>query len=193
MLAGYDDSDGWRALFGPDDEVADPCDLYVRQSQWQRVVQGIETHLTDRQRFVLAKRFGMADDDREEHVREDIGRMMNLSRERVRGIETEALTRLRDRSDAEAWDASLYAEHSTFEELVGWYAADFTEAYFCGIFRGSEVWVAQAEEGDYVCVWGHYRWFYFETRPWLFVQGDSLWALRFHPDTQTFRSELVTS
>ena len=51
-------------------------------------------HLTDRERFIIINRFGLNGDD--EQTLEQIGKEMNLSRERVRQLEKEAKIKLRD-------------------------------------------------------------------------------------------------
>ena len=55
-----------------------------------------DSQLTERQRFVLTRRYGL--EDGEFRTLSEVGKEMNLSRERVRQIEREALTRLRENS-----------------------------------------------------------------------------------------------
>ena len=54
--------------------------------------------LTERQRFVLTRRYGL--EAGEFRTLSEVGKEMNLSRERVRRIEFEALERLREGSKA---------------------------------------------------------------------------------------------
>ena len=54
--------------------------------------------LTPREEEVLAKRFGLADGT--EHTLEEVGRIHNVTRERIRQIESKALRKLRHPSRA---------------------------------------------------------------------------------------------
>jgi RNA polymerase sigma factor (sigma-70 family) len=59
-----------------------------------KIVHKALIHLTDRERFIIINRFGLNGDD--ERTLEEIGRDMNLSRERVRQLEKEAKIKLRE-------------------------------------------------------------------------------------------------
>ena len=53
----------------------------------------INARLTDKEKFVILNRFGFADG--ETHTLEDIGKMMGVTRERVRQIESKTIRKLR--------------------------------------------------------------------------------------------------
>ena len=53
--------------------------------------------LTERHRYVLTRRYGL--EDNQFRTLSQVGKGMNLSRERVRQIEREALTRLREQAN----------------------------------------------------------------------------------------------
>ena len=80
--------------FLEDDEAIDPEDEAIRVQELSRLRVALSEVLTDRHRHVLARRYGLEDD----HFRtlSEVGEGLNLSRERVRQIEREALGRLKD-------------------------------------------------------------------------------------------------
>jgi len=80
-----------------DDEVAMPVEMAVLGQELARMRAAMSVLLTDRQQFVLTRRYGLHDG--EFRTLSSIGREMNLSRERIRQIEREALLRLRYQSD----------------------------------------------------------------------------------------------
>ncbi|MOA60302.1 RNA polymerase sigma factor SigA [compost metagenome] len=53
----------------------------------------LETHLTERERYVVRRRFGL--DGGQQRTLEGIGHDMGVTRERVRQIEAKALNKLR--------------------------------------------------------------------------------------------------
>ena len=80
---------GWRALYGEDDEDAsDPHELYLRELNIQ-LVRGAMDQLRERHTYVVERRFGFG--KLEEQTLKEIGLGMSLSIERVRLIEHEAL------------------------------------------------------------------------------------------------------
>ncbi len=80
--------------FLADETIADPDLEVIRQQELALMREGIEVVLNDRHRFVLERRFGLRDDTF--RTLSQVGKGMDLSRERVRQIEREALGKLRD-------------------------------------------------------------------------------------------------
>ena len=75
-----------------DDPGRDPCEALQTELVGQRIAAWL-SHLTDRQREVLVRRFGLL--GHESSTLEEVGREIGLTRERVRQIQVEALKRLR--------------------------------------------------------------------------------------------------
>jgi len=78
------------------DAVAPDGDA-INSQELLRMHQAFDMVLTDRQRFVLTRRYGL--EDGEFRTLSEVGKEMGLSRERVRQIEREALIRLREQSN----------------------------------------------------------------------------------------------
>lgn len=80
--------------FLEDDEAVQPEDEAIRTQELRRLFDAFGDVLTERHRHVLSRRYGL-DDDKFRTLSE-VGKGLNLSRERVRQIEREALGKLRD-------------------------------------------------------------------------------------------------
>lgn len=77
----------------PDQHVSDPASL-LQDSDLSESIEGWLLELTEKQREVVARRFGLR--GYEMSTLEEVGREIGLTRERVRQIQVEALKRLRD-------------------------------------------------------------------------------------------------
>ncbi len=78
--------------FIPDESAPSPYDSAALQMLKQQVRSMLQ-HLNERERDVLEMRFGFRDG--KTHTLEEVGRMFNVTRERVRQIEAKALRKLR--------------------------------------------------------------------------------------------------
>ena len=74
-----------------DEEAPKPYELLVRE-ELKRSMDALLQMLNDRQREILQLRFGMIDGVF--HSRDEIGKMMNISKERVRQIEQDAIAKM---------------------------------------------------------------------------------------------------
>ncbi|MCB9791960.1 MAG: RNA polymerase sigma factor RpoD/SigA [Alphaproteobacteria bacterium] len=82
--------------FLSDDETPQPDDRAIHTQELQRLMDAFDDVLTERHRYVLTRRYGL--EDNQFRTLSQVGKGMNLSRERVRQIEREALLRLRDQA-----------------------------------------------------------------------------------------------
>ena len=105
-LRGLDDVSLEEAL--PDEDAADAVEE-VDRDEVTGAVQGMLSSLPDRERQILAWRFGLQDDESGVTLGE-IGERLGISRERVRQIEGAALARLRHTSEARGLRVSIGLE-----------------------------------------------------------------------------------
>ncbi len=91
MPVGTDD-DGVLGEFIEDDSIQGPADAAHDQLLKERVRSSLEV-LSDRERAVLEMRFGLRDG--RTHTLEEVGQAFDVTRERVRQIESKALRKLR--------------------------------------------------------------------------------------------------
>ncbi len=86
--------------FLSDDDAVAPDGEAIQAQELFRMHSAFDVVLTERQRFVLTRRYGL--DDGEFRTLSEVGKEMSLSRERVRQIEREALIRLREQTNIRA-------------------------------------------------------------------------------------------
>ena len=98
-----DDSDSSSRSVGAmlaDEDAEDPMEAVVQVQEVERLHLGVQSLLSDRQRYVLTHRYGL--DGLDKRSLASIGRSLQLSRERVRQIEIEALRTMRQQADIRA-------------------------------------------------------------------------------------------
>ena len=78
-------------------EFADADDEAIHSQEIRRMLDAFHNVLSDRHRYVLSRRYGL--EDNQFRTLSQVGKGMNLSRERVRQIEREALMRLREHAN----------------------------------------------------------------------------------------------
>ncbi len=86
---------GHEELFGAtSDERTDAVELETAQTRREAEVEKILRHLDQREREIVARRFGL-DRDLEPRTLKEIGQELGVSKERIRQIEARALAKLR--------------------------------------------------------------------------------------------------
>ncbi len=94
-----DESDADSRTLGAtlaDEDAEDPMETAVYEQEVQRLQLGVRDLLSERQRYVLTHRYGLDGLDKQSLA--SIGRSLQLSRERVRQIELEALRTMRQQA-----------------------------------------------------------------------------------------------
>jgi len=87
-----EEEDSHLGDFIEDTNAVSPIDAVIRQSLKEHTEEVLRT-LTPREEQVLKLRFGIGDGT--EHTLEEVGRTFNVTRERIRQIESKALRKLR--------------------------------------------------------------------------------------------------
>ena len=103
--------EGYRTLVDTiaDSHPSDPEEL-VEDEDLISSIEACLTELSDKQREVIARRFGLRGHDTS--TLEEVGREIGLTRERVRQIQVEALHRLRDILQKQGLDGQILFEDS---------------------------------------------------------------------------------
>lgn len=89
---GDDDDDSILADFVPDESNLSP-DQLANHALLRDQIREVLTDLTERERKILAMRFGL--DDNIPHTLEEVGKVFGVTRERIRQIEAKALDKIR--------------------------------------------------------------------------------------------------
>lgn len=89
---GDDDDDSVLADFVPDESNLSP-DQLANHALLRDQIREVLTDLTERERKILAMRFGL--DDNIPHTLEEVGKVFGVTRERIRQIEAKALDKIR--------------------------------------------------------------------------------------------------
>ena len=87
-----EEEDSHLGDFIPDEEAPAPAEAAAFSMLKEQLIEVLET-LTDREQKVLRLRFGL--DDGRSRTLEEVGREFNVTRERIRQIESKALRKLR--------------------------------------------------------------------------------------------------
>jgi len=122
-------------------EEANPETCAIERQIDKKVENAFYLVLTERQRFVLTRRYRLDPDDNhfEPRTLEEVGEEMGLSRERVRGIEREACMRIREQGNI--------SFESTFDEwLVKRYWPRTVNVQYCGQHRNGPIFTVSTEK-----------------------------------------------
>jgi RNA polymerase primary sigma factor len=87
------DEDGKYGDFVEDSQSANPVDFVMKTDLKTQIAEVLD-QLNDRERQVIVMRFGLSDDESDRTL-EEIGRELNVTRERVRQIEASAIKKLK--------------------------------------------------------------------------------------------------
>ena len=86
-----DDEGGGLLRFVSDDKVESPFEQAVNRDLTEKIQEALKT-LSDKEERVIRMRFGIG--EKHNYTLEEVGRVMQLTRERIRQIESKALKKL---------------------------------------------------------------------------------------------------
>lgn len=90
-----EEEDSHLGDFVPDTETPEPEDATINNMQREQIAEALKT-LTEREALVLSLRYGLGSN--RVHTLEEVGKVLGVTRERVRQIEAKALRKLRHKS-----------------------------------------------------------------------------------------------
>jgi len=100
-----EDQEATLGSFIEDTTVPAPVEE-LEQGRLRDMMEEIVSELSAREEAILKKRYGLGD-EQVEHTLEEVGRLLNVSRERIRQIEAKALKRIRNNARTQV----LYQEY----------------------------------------------------------------------------------
>lgn len=102
-----------------------PVDILILEKDMENFLMKALDQLTDREKQIIIYRYGL--DNEKPKTLEEIGTIYDLSRERIRQIENQALGKLKEYSDAENW-----------KELLQNKLRIYLQQFFCKNFQESQ-------------------------------------------------------
>jgi len=93
LESSQDDDSDFQLLDRIEQLTMPPADQNLMEESFRKLLMGMLGDLDEKERRVLMMRFGL--DGKEPHTLKEVGDQLNLSRERIRQIETHALKKLK--------------------------------------------------------------------------------------------------
>lgn len=121
-------------------------ELYIYEDL-QRVIKIILNTLRDNERIVIIKRFGLEDGN--ELTLEEVGKLLNVTRERIRQIESKALKKLRLPSNLRLLEG-FYGKKIAFNQMKeNLYSVTYPDIYKCTNAKSIETFIQDGFSLEY--------------------------------------------